>query len=86
MLGIGIDIIVIVLLFILLYIGFSVGIIKSCFAVSAGFFSILLAESYPYQIGINYYLIFIAAAIGIFLVGLLIFKIFKFLYLSIFDK
>lgn len=86
MLGIGIDIIVIVVLLVLLYIGFSTGIIKSFFAVSAGFFSVLLAENYPYQIGINYYLIFIASAIGIFLIGLLVFKIFKFLYLSIFDK
>jgi len=80
------DIIIILLLLFLLYIGYYAGIIKSFFAVSAGFFAILLAENYPYQIGINYYLVFAVTAFVIFLIGLLIFKIVKFLYLSIFDK
>lgn len=86
MLAIVTDIIIILLLLFLLYIGFYAGIIKSFFAVSAGFFAILLAENYPYQIGINYYLVFAATAFIVFLIGLLIFKIVKFLYLSIFDK
>ncbi|MFA7073698.1 MAG: hypothetical protein WC234_00750 [Endomicrobiaceae bacterium] len=86
MLALFTDVILIALLLLFIYIGFSTGIIKSFFAVSAGFFSVLLAENYPYQIGINYYLIFIASAIAIFLLGMLIFQIVKFLYLSIFDK
>jgi uncharacterized membrane protein required for colicin V production len=86
MLGIFIDFILIIALLIFLYIGFSTGIIKSFFAVSAGFFSILLAENYPYQIGINYYQMYNASAIAVFLIGLLVVKIVKFLYLSIFDK
>ena len=84
MLNILINIILFVLLAVLLYIGFYAGIIKSFFAVAAGFFAIVLAENYPYQFGINYYFIFAAVAIIIFLIGLFIFGIVKFFYLSIF--
>jgi len=80
------DIIVLVFLVILLYIGFSAGIIKSSFAVAAGFFAVILAENYPNPIGINYYLIFFVTALAIFLAGMMISKIFKFMYLSFFDK
>ena len=86
MLNIVVNIILFVLLVILLYISFSAGIIKSFFAVAAGFFAIVLAENYPYQSGINYYFIFAAVAIIIFLIGLFIFGVVKFFYLSIFDK
>ena len=86
MLTILINIILIVLLLILLYIGFYAGIIKSFFAVAAGFFAIVLAENYPYQFGINYYFVFAAVALIIFLVGLFVFGVVKFFYLSIFDK
>ncbi len=86
MLNILINIILFVLLAVLLYIGFYAGIIKSFFAVAAGFFAIVLAENYPYQSGINYYFIFAAVAIIIFLIGLFIFGVVKFFYLSIFDK
>ena len=86
MLNFIINIILIVLLVFLLYIGYYAGIIKSFFAVTAGFLGIVLAENYPYQFGINYYFVFVAAALIIFLIGIFIFKIVKFLYLSMFDK
>ena len=86
MLNILINVTIFLLLAILLYISFSAGIIKSFFAVAAGFFAIVLAENYPYQSGINYYFIFAAVAIIIFLIGLFIFGVVKFFYLSIFDK
>ena len=86
MLSLAIDGSIILLLLFLLYIGYYAGIIKSFFAVVSGFFAIVLAESYPNQVGINYYFVFVAVAIIIFLVGIFIFKIVKFLYLSIFDK
>ena len=86
MLNIVINIILFVLLAFLLYIGYYAGIIKSFFAVAAGFVAIVLAENYPYQFGINYYFVFVAAALIIFLIGLFIFKVVKFFYLSIFDK
>ena len=69
-----------------MYIGFYAGIIKSFFALAAGFFAIILAEIYPYQFGINYYFVFAAVALIIFLIGLFVFSIVKFFYLSIFDK
>lgn len=86
MLSLAIDISIILLLLFLLYIGYYAGIIKSFFAVVSGFFAIILAENYPYQVGINYYFVFVAVAIIIFLVGVFVFKVVKFLYLSIFDK
>jgi uncharacterized membrane protein required for colicin V production len=86
MLNILINVTIFLLLVILLYIGFYAGIIKSFFAVAAGFCAIVLAENYPYQFGINYYFIFFAAAFIVYLTGLFIFKVAKFLYLSIFDK
>ena len=86
MLNIAINICLFILLAVLLYIGFYAGIIKSFFAVAAGFFAIILAENYPYQFGINYYFVFAAVALIIFLIGLFVFSIVKFFYLSIFDK
>ena len=86
MLNIAINICLFILLAVLLYIGFYAGIIKSFFAVAAGFFAIILAENYPYQCGINYYFVFAAVALIIFLIGLFVFSIVKFFYLSIFDK
>ena len=62
-----INIIVIFVLFLLLYISFQAGIVRTLFAVSAGFFAVILAENYPYQYGINYYLIFVITALVIFL-------------------
>lgn len=82
----GTDIIILFFLAVLVYIGFSAGVIKSFFAVAAGFVAIMLAENYPNRIGINYYLIFLASAFVVFLAGMLMSKIFKFLYLSLFDK
>ena len=86
MLNIAINICLFILLAVFLYIGFYAGIIKSFFAVAAGFFAIILAENYPYQFGINYYFVFAAVALIIFLIGLFVFSIVKFFYLSIFDK
>lgn len=86
MLNIIINIIIFLLLAFLLYIGYYAGIIKSFFAVSAGFLAVVLAEQYPYQIGINYYFVFAAVALIVFLIGLFIFRVVKFFYLSIFDK
>ena len=86
MLNVIINITIFLLLAVLLYIGFYAGIIKSFFAIAAGFVAIVLAENYPYQFGINYYFIFFSAALIVYLIGLFIFKIAKFLYLSMLDK
>ncbi len=80
------NITVVLILLMFLYIGYSAGIIKSFFAAAAGFFSLLLAENYPNQEGINYYFVFVATAVIIFIAGIIILKIVKFLYLSLFDK
>ena len=81
-----INIIVILTLLFFIYVSFQTGIVRAAFAVTAGFIAVLLAENYPYQYGINYYLIFIVSAFVVFLIGMFVAKILKFLCLSIFDK
>lgn len=81
-----INIIVVFALLLLVYISFQAGIIRTVFAVLAGFISILLAENYPYQYGINYYLVFAFSALVVFFIGLFCVRVLKFLCLSIFDK
>lgn len=86
MLSFVIDISLIVLFIVFIHIGFEVGLIRSFFAFCAGFISILLAQNYPVQAGINYYLIFVVSAIVIYLAGLFIVRVVKLFYLSLFDK
>jgi len=81
-----IDILLIVLLLFFFYIGFKAGIIRSFFAVTAGFIAIILAENYPNQIGINYYLIFCVSAGSVYLMGLFVLRLVDFMFLSFFDK
>ena len=81
-----IDISLIALFLVFIHIGFEAGLVRSFFAFCAGFVSILLAQNYPVQDGINYYLIFTVSAIVIYLGGLIIMHIVKFFYLSLFDK
>jgi len=81
-----IDTLLIVLLLFFFYIGFKAGIIRSFFAVMAGFIAIVLAKSYPYQIGINYYLVFFVSAVSVYIAGLFILRFVDFMFLSFFDK
>ncbi|MDD5021814.1 MAG: hypothetical protein PHR82_06785 [Endomicrobiaceae bacterium] len=86
MTGFLIDILLIVLLLFFFYIGFKAGIVRSFFAVTAGFIAIILAENYPYQVGINYYLIFCVSAVSVYLTGLFFLRLVNFMFLSFFDK
>ena len=81
-----IDIGLILLFIVFINIGFEVGLIRSFFAFCAGFISILLAQNYPEQAGINYYLVFVVSAIVIYLVGLFFVRVVKLFYLTLFDK
>ena len=81
-----IDVSLILLFIVFINIGFEVGLIRSFFAFCAGFISILLAQNYPEQAGINYYLIFVVTAIVIYLVGLFFVRVVKLFYLTLFDK
>lgn len=81
-----IDVLLIVSFVFFFYIGFKAGIIRSFFAVTAGFVSIILAENYPHQVGINYYLIFCVSAVSIYITGLFVLRFVNFIFLSFFDK
>lgn len=81
-----IDVLLIVSLLFFFYIGFRAGIIRSFFAVTAGFVAIILAKNYPHQVGINYYLIFCVSAVSIYITGLFVLRFANFMFLSFFDK
>lgn len=81
-----IDVLLIVSFVFFFYIGFKAGIIRSFFAVTAGFVSIILAKNYPHQVGINYYLIFCVSAVSIYITGLFVLRFVNFIFLSFFDK
>lgn len=81
-----IDVLLIVSFLFFFYIGFKAGIIRSFFAVTAGFVSIILAKNYPHQVGINYYLIFCVSAVSIYITGLFVLRFVNFIFLSFFDK
>jgi uncharacterized membrane protein required for colicin V production len=66
--------------------GFTTGLTRSFFAVAAGFIGIMAASKYPYQSGINYYIIFAAASLLVMLCGVILQRIIKFFYLTILDK
>ncbi len=86
MTGLIVDIILIVSLLLFVHIGFQSGIVRTFFALAAGFFATVIAKHYPYQIGINYYLIFCVSAAGIYITGLFVLKFVDFIFMSIFDK
>jgi hypothetical protein len=68
------------------WIGWSVGLVRTFFAVCAGFAAIFAADKYPCKEGMNVYLVFSIAALFIILIGAFILRIIKFFYLNIFDR
>ncbi|MCL2484952.1 MAG: CvpA family protein [Endomicrobia bacterium] len=81
-----IDIFLIVSIFLIAYLGWSAGLTRSFFAVLTGFLAILAASKYPYQEGINFYLIFVITALAVMLVGGFILRLVNFFYMNIIDK
>jgi uncharacterized membrane protein required for colicin V production len=68
------------------YLGWRAGLTRSSFAVFAGFISIYAANKYPYQEGVNSYLIFFISALIIFIAGAFILRLVHFFYMNIIDK
>jgi uncharacterized membrane protein len=67
-------------------IGWCTGFIKTFFTVLAGFLAIFTANKYPYQEGLNFYLIFVIIALFIIMLGNFTLRFISFFYLNILDK
>ena len=81
-----IDILLIASTVLIACLGWSAGITRSFFAVLAGFVSIFAANKYPYQEGINFYLIFIITALFIMMAGGFMLRVVKFFFMNPVDK
>jgi membrane-associated phospholipid phosphatase len=81
-----VDIFFVVPAILIIWLGWYAGLARTFFAVLAGFIAIFAADKYPYQEGMNNYLIFSIAAVFIIMVGAFILRIINFFYLNIFDR
>lgn len=81
-----IDTFLVVSIILIAWLGWSVGFTRTFFAVIAGFFAIFIANKYPYQEGINFYLVFAITALVVILIGAFMLRIISFFYLTILDK
>ncbi|MDR1523085.1 MAG: hypothetical protein LBS29_03960 [Endomicrobium sp.] len=81
-----IDIFLVISLILIAWLGWQVGLVRSCFAVLAGFCSIVAASKYLYQEGLNFYYIFIIVALFIIVIGGIVFRLIRFFYLNILDR
>jgi hypothetical protein len=81
-----IDIFLMASIALIAYFGWNAGLTRSFFAVLAGFVSIMAAEKYPYQAGINYWLIFVISIFIIFIIGAFVLRVVRFFYMNLIDK
>jgi hypothetical protein len=70
----------------IIWLGWSAGLARSFFAALAGFIAILAANKYPYQEGMNSYLIFLIAAVFVIMIGAFTLRVINFFYLNILDR
>lgn len=81
-----IDIFILVSIILIAWFGWSAGLTRTFFALLAGFVSIMAAEKYPYQSGINFYLIFVICALVFYMAGAFILRAVRFFYMNLIDK
>ena len=81
-----IDIFILASILLTAWFGWSAGLTRSFFALLAGFVSVMAAEKYPYQSGINYYLVFAICSLVFYMTGAFALRIVKFFYMNLIDK
>ncbi len=81
-----IDVFLIVSIILIAYLGWSAGLTRTFFAVFAGFLAIFAADKYPYQEGLNFYLVFLITAILVIIAGGFVLRIVSFFFMKPFDK
>jgi uncharacterized membrane protein required for colicin V production len=68
------------------WLGWSAGFTRTFFAVLAGFLAVFAASKYPYQEGLNFYLIFAITALLVIMSGGFTLRLISFFYLNILDR
>jgi len=81
-----IDVFLIASIALMAYLGWSAGLTRSFFAILAGFLSIFAASKYPYQEGINFYLVFIITLLVVMMAGGFVLRLVNFFFMNIADK
>jgi uncharacterized membrane protein required for colicin V production len=81
-----IDVFFVIVIILVIWLGWSTGLARTFFAVLAGFIAIFVSDKYPYQEGMNAYLIFSISAIFVIMLGAFMLRIINFFYLNIFDR
>ena len=81
-----VDVFLVASILVIAWFGWSAGLTRSFFAVLAGFLSIFAASIYPYQEGINFYLIFIITLVVVMMAGGFILRLVRFFFMNIVDK
>ncbi|MCK9582367.1 MAG: CvpA family protein [Endomicrobiales bacterium] len=77
---------VIAIIFLIGIFGFRVGVLMSLFYFIAGFGGAWVAQSYARMLGINYYIVFIVAALLLLIIGFVIKRVVGALFLGWLDK
>jgi len=81
-----IDIFLGVSILLIAWLGWSAGATRSFFAVLSGFIAIFAASKYPYQEGINFWLVFVISALIIVIICGFVLRLVKFFFMKPFDK
>jgi uncharacterized membrane protein required for colicin V production len=81
-----VDLFLVISVILIGWLGWSTGFTRTFFAAFAGFMSIFAASKYPYQEGLNFYIIFLITALFITMLGAFTLRVIKFFYLNILDR
>jgi hypothetical protein len=81
-----IDVFFVIGIILVIWLGWSAGLIRTFFAILAGFIAIFAFDRYPYHEGVNAYLIFSISAVFVTMLGAFTLRIVNFFYLNIFDR
>ncbi|MDR3071797.1 MAG: hypothetical protein LBU29_04320 [Endomicrobium sp.] len=73
-------------LVLMVWLGWVVGFFQAFFAVLAGFMAVFAATKYPYQEGLNFYLVFVITGLFVSMLGRVALKLVGLLCLSILDR
>ncbi len=68
------------------WLGWSAGFTRTFFAVLSGFLAVFAASKYPYQEGLNFYLVFTITALLVIMSGGFTLRLISFFYLNILDR
>ena len=80
------DIATLALVLLCAYFGYNTGIIASVFYMASGFAGMWAAHAYAARLGLNFYVAFVLAAAVVILIGFILGKIFKAVFLGGLDR